>query len=241
MSLRRLAVERIDLYYLHRIDPLVPLADQLGVIAEAQQAGKIRHLGLSKVTVAQIEDAARIAPIAAVQNRYNINEGDDGALAHCEKHGIAFVPYAPLAAGALTTPTQSIDGTATPAQAAIAYLLDRSPNMLPIPGTSDPAPGCGTWAPAPSRCYTSAGAYRGGLKPFPWPGISCRGHEHGRFYEVEGVGGSQGQRPAPRNPFQHDGDPGRRGVWPCMTPSVVIRLSCRACCTTPIGCRRLAD
>ena len=74
-----------------------------------------------------------------MQNRYNLNEGDDDALAYCENHGIAFVPYAPLAAGALATPTQTFDGTATPAQAAIAYLLDRSPNMLPIPGTSDPA------------------------------------------------------------------------------------------------------
>ncbi len=139
MSLRRLAVERIDLYYLHRIDPLVPLADQLGVLAEAQQAGKICHIGLSKVTVAQIEEAAQIAPIAAVQNRYNLNEGDDDPLAYCKKHGVAFVPYAPLAAGALTMPSRSPGGTATPAQAAIAYLLDRSPNMLPIPGTSDPA------------------------------------------------------------------------------------------------------
>src|SRR6184192_2125168 len=139
MSLRRLAVERIDLYYLHRIDPLVSLADQLGVLAEAQQAGKIRHIGLSKVATAQIEDAARIAPIAAVQNRYNINEGDDDALAYCEERGIAFVSYAPLAAGSLTMPSRWPDGTATPAQAAIAYLLDRSPNMLPIPGTSDPA------------------------------------------------------------------------------------------------------
>jgi pyridoxine 4-dehydrogenase len=139
MSLRRLAVERIDLYYLHRIDPLVPPADQLGVLAEAQQAGKIRHIGLSKVTVEQIIDAARVAPIAAVQNRYNLTEGDDDVLAYCENHGIAFVPYAPLAAGALATPTRRVDGTATPAQAAIAYLLDRSPNMLPIPGTSDPA------------------------------------------------------------------------------------------------------
>jgi len=140
MSLRRVAVERIDLYYLHRIDPLVPLADQLGVLADAQQAGKIRHIGLSKVTVEQIIAATGIAPIAAVQNRYNLNEGDDDVLAYCEKHGIAFVPYAPLAAGALTTaPTQTLDGTETPALAAIAYLLDRSPNMLPIPGTSDAA------------------------------------------------------------------------------------------------------
>jgi pyridoxine 4-dehydrogenase len=138
MSLRRLAVARIDLYYLHRIDPLTPLADQVGVLAEAQQAGKIRHIGLSKVTTQQIIDAARVAPIAAVQNRYNLNEGDD-VLAYCENHGITFVPYAPLAAGALATPTRRVDGTATPAQAAIAYLLDRSPNMLPTPGTSDPA------------------------------------------------------------------------------------------------------
>ena len=91
------------------------------------------------MTVEQIIDATGIAPIAAVQNRYNLNEGDDDALAYCQNHGIAFVPYKPLAAGALTTPTQTLDGTATPAQAAIAYLLDRSANMLPIPGTSDPA------------------------------------------------------------------------------------------------------
>jgi len=107
------------------------------VLAEARQAGKICHIGLSKVTVEQLVAATGIAPIAAVQNRYNVNEGDDDVLAYCEKHGIAFVPYAPLAAGALTTPTRTLDGTATPAQAAIAYLLDRSPNMLPIPGTSD--------------------------------------------------------------------------------------------------------
>ncbi len=137
MSLRRLAIERIDLYYLHRIDPLTPLADQLGVLADAHHAGKIRHIGLSKVTVAQIEQAARIAPIAAVQNPHNLTEGDDNVLAYCEHHGIAFVPYKPLGAGALARPAQTQPGRATPAQAAIAHLLDRSPNMLPIPGTSD--------------------------------------------------------------------------------------------------------
>jgi aryl-alcohol dehydrogenase-like predicted oxidoreductase len=139
MSLRRLALDQIDLYYLHRIDPLVPLADQLGVLVEAQQAGKIRHIGLSKVTVAQIEEAVRIVPIAAVQNRYNLTEGDDDVLAYCEDHGIAFVPYKPLAAGALAARERADDATVTPAQAAIGYLLDKSPNMLPIPGTSDPA------------------------------------------------------------------------------------------------------
>jgi pyridoxine 4-dehydrogenase len=139
MSLRRLAVDRIDLYYLHRVDPLVPLADQLGVLADARQAGKIRHVGLSKVTVAHIEEAAHTVSIAAVQNRYNRTEGDDDVLVYCEQHGIAFVPYKPMAAGAFARLTQVRDGTVTPAQAAIAYLLDKSPNMLPIPGTSNPA------------------------------------------------------------------------------------------------------
>ncbi len=137
MSLRRLARDRIDLYYLHRVDPLIPLADQIAVLADAQQTGKIRHIGLSKVTVAHIEEAARIVAVAAVQNHYNVTEGDDDVLAYCQRHRIAFVPYKPLAAGALARPAQTQPGMATPAQAAIAYLLDRSPNMLPIPGTSD--------------------------------------------------------------------------------------------------------
>jgi pyridoxine 4-dehydrogenase len=138
MSLRRLAVDRIDLYYLHRVDPLVPLADQVGVLAEAQRAGKIRHIGVSKVSVAQIEEAVRIVTVAAVQNPYNASEGDDDVLAYCDRHGIAFVPYRPLAAGTLARTGQAPGDTATAAQAAIAYLLRKSPNMLPIPGTSDP-------------------------------------------------------------------------------------------------------
>jgi len=136
MSLRRLAVDRIDLYYLHRLDPHVSLADQLGVLAEAQQAGKIRHIGLSKVTVAQIEEAAQIVTVAAVQNRYNAIEGDDDALTFCEHRGIAFVPYQPLAAGVLARPEDASGKTVTAAQAAVAYLLDRSPSVLPIPGTN---------------------------------------------------------------------------------------------------------
>jgi pyridoxine 4-dehydrogenase len=138
MSLRRLAVDRIDLYYLHRVDPLVPLADQLGVLAEAQQTGKIRHVGLSKVSVQQIEEAGRIVAVAAVQNPYNATEGDDDVLTYCDRRGIAFVPYRPLAAGTLARMEQAPGATATAAQAAIAYLLRKSPNMLPIPGTSDP-------------------------------------------------------------------------------------------------------
>src|SRR6185437_3041617 len=96
MSLRRLALERIDLYYLHRIDPLVPLEDQVGVLAEAQAHGKIRHIGLSKATVEQIERARAVAPIAAVQNKFNLLEGDTAVLDYCAAQAIAFVPYAPL-------------------------------------------------------------------------------------------------------------------------------------------------
>ena len=138
MSLRRLAVDRIDLYYLHRVDPLVPLADQVGVLAEAQRAGKIRHVGLSKVSVAQIEEAVRLVTVAAVQNPYNVSEGDDDVLTYCDRYGIAFVPYRPLAAGTLARREQAPGDTATAAQAAISYLLSKSPNVLPIPGTSDP-------------------------------------------------------------------------------------------------------
>jgi len=138
MSLRRLAVDRIDLYYLHRVDPLVPLADQVGVLAEAQRAGKIRHVGLSKVSFAQIEEAVRLVTVAAVQNPYNVNEGDDDVLTYCDRYGIAFVPYRPLAAGTLARREQAPGDTATAAQAAISYLLSKSPNVLPIPGTSDP-------------------------------------------------------------------------------------------------------
>src|SRR5687768_14094067 len=103
------------------------------VLADAQQAGKIRYIGLSKVTVAQIEQAADVVSVAAVQNCYNLAEGDEDVLAHCEQYGIAFVPYKPLAAGALARSAQAQPGMATPVQAAIAHLLYRSPNMLPIP------------------------------------------------------------------------------------------------------------
>ncbi|MCF4123008.1 aldo/keto reductase [Antribacter sp. KLBMP9083] len=126
MSLRRLAVDRIDLYYLHRVDPRVPLEDQIGVLADLQDEGKIHHLGLSKVTVEQIEAAREITPIVAVQNKFNMLEGDDDVLDHCIENDIAFVPYAPLAAGVISLS----------AGVALRWLLDLAPNVLPIPGTT---------------------------------------------------------------------------------------------------------
>lgn len=128
MSLRRLALERIDLYYLHRIDPHVPLADQLGELAALREEGKIRHIGISKATLTQVEAARAVTPIAAVQNKFNQLEGDRTVLEYCTEHGLAFVPYAPLSAGALAR-----DGGAPEA---ITWLLDKSPAVLPIPGTT---------------------------------------------------------------------------------------------------------
>lgn len=128
MSLRRLALDRIDLYYLHRIDPHVPLADQLGELAALREEGKIRHIGVSKATVTQVEAARAITPIAAVQNKFNHLEGDRAVLEYCTVHGLAFVPYAPLSAGTLAR-----NGGAPEA---IRWLLDQSPAVLPIPGTT---------------------------------------------------------------------------------------------------------
>lgn len=142
MSLRRLAIDRIDLYYLHRIDPKVPLGDQLGVLAAMQQEGKIRHLGLSKVTINQLHEAAQHVHVAAVQNKYHLGDRThDDMLRHCEETGIAFVPYAPLGVGQLSAPHPVLDDAAdrygaTRAQVALAWLLHRSPAILPIPGTS---------------------------------------------------------------------------------------------------------
>lgn len=139
-SLRRLRLERIDLYQLHAPDPRVPYADSVGTLADQQRAGKIRHLGVSNVTVAQLEEARRIAPIVSVQNEYNIeNRESEDVLAACERAGIAFLPWYPLGAGRALRSAR-VKGVAsrlgaTPAQVAIAWLLARSPVMLPIPGT----------------------------------------------------------------------------------------------------------
>jgi pyridoxine 4-dehydrogenase len=142
MSLRRLAVERIDLYQLHRIDGQVPAAEQFGVLAELQEEGKIRHVGLSEVSVDELDLARRHLPIASVQNRYNLlDRGSEDVLEACEADGIGFLPWFPVAVGDLARPGGRLDDMAsqtgaTPAQIALAWLLHRSPVMLPIPGTS---------------------------------------------------------------------------------------------------------
>ena len=141
-SLRRLRVDRIDLYQLHAPDPNVPLADSLGALRELQAAGKVRHIGVSNVNARQLEEARGIVDVVSVQNRYSVSDrGSQGVLDACEANGIAFLPYFPLAAGRLTRPGGNLDEVAqahdaTAAQVALAWLLQSSPNTIPIPGTS---------------------------------------------------------------------------------------------------------
>ncbi|MCL2417770.1 MAG: aldo/keto reductase [Conexibacteraceae bacterium] len=145
LSLRNLALERIPLYQLHRIDPEVPLADQLGELRDLQSEGKIGHIGLSEVSVEELEAAQEIARIATVQNLYNLgNRQSEPLLDNCAEHGIGFIPWFPLATGRLAQeggPLAELSGTTghTPSQLALAWLLKRSPVMLPIPGTSSVA------------------------------------------------------------------------------------------------------
>jgi pyridoxine 4-dehydrogenase len=141
-SLKRLKVERIDLYQLHRIDPKVPSEEQLGTLAELREEGKVRHVGLSEVGVEEIEHAREIVPIVTVQNRYNLTDrGYEDVLDFCEREGIGFIPWFPLATGNLARPGGRLDEIAarhdaTPGQVALAWLLARSSVMMPIPGTS---------------------------------------------------------------------------------------------------------
>jgi hypothetical protein len=142
-SLRRLKVERIDLYQLHRIDPDVPADEQFGQMAELQQQGKLRHFGLSEVGIDEIRAAQRVLPVVSVQNRYNLQDRAqwEATLDFCDAEGIAFIPWFPLAAGPLAQEGGIVDRIArmhdaTPGQVALAWLLRRTPVMLPIPGTS---------------------------------------------------------------------------------------------------------
>jgi aryl-alcohol dehydrogenase-like predicted oxidoreductase len=145
MSLRRLGVDRIDLFQLHRIDNKFPLEDQLGELVALQQEGKIRHIGLSEVSVDQLAAAQKFATIVSVQNMYNLTvRSSEALLDKATEEGIAFIPWFPLASGPLAAsdgPLQRIaaDHHATPSQLALAWLLKRSPVMLPIPGTSSVA------------------------------------------------------------------------------------------------------
>jgi pyridoxine 4-dehydrogenase len=136
-SLRRLRTEVIDLYYLHRVHPDTPLEDSMAVIAEARDAGRIRHVGISEVGIDQIERARAVVPIAAVQNRYNLNErGHDDVIDHCEAEGIVFVPYFPLRGRDRPAVAEIAERRGkTASQIALAWLLHRSPVVLPIPGT----------------------------------------------------------------------------------------------------------
>jgi aryl-alcohol dehydrogenase-like predicted oxidoreductase len=140
-SLRRLKLDRIDLYQLHRIDPKVPEEEQFGFLQQAQHEGKIRHVGLSEATVKQIERARRYFPVVSVQNRYNVADREwEGVLDYCTREGIGFIPWYPLQLGAAAESAAMVHvaarHSASPAQIAIAWLLRRSPVMLPIPGTS---------------------------------------------------------------------------------------------------------
>ena len=142
MSLRRLKVDRIDLWQLHRIDPKVPQDEQFGAIRSFIDEGLIRHAGLSQVSVEQIEAARKVFPVATVQNRYNLTDrADEDVLEYCETNGIGFIPWFPLAAGELAKDGGIVDTVAkargaTPGQIALAWILKRSPVILPIPGTS---------------------------------------------------------------------------------------------------------
>ena len=144
-SLRRLRVERIDLYQLHRIDRDVPIEDQLGALADLRREGKIRHIGLSEVSVADLRRVREAVEIVSVQNHYNLgNRRAEDVLDHCEEEGLGFLPWFPLAAGELAEPGGPLDRAAraldaTSSQVALAWLLRRSPVMLPIPGTGSVA------------------------------------------------------------------------------------------------------
>jgi hypothetical protein len=144
-SLRRLRVDHIDLYQLHRIDPNVPADDQIGAMKDLQAQGKIRHIGLSEVSVPQIEHARSIVPIVSVQNRYSLSDrGSEDVLKYCEREEIGFIPWFPLAAGQLAGTESPVSRVAarlkaTPSQVALAWLLARSRVILPIPGTSSVA------------------------------------------------------------------------------------------------------
>jgi aryl-alcohol dehydrogenase-like predicted oxidoreductase len=142
LSLRRLRLECIDLYQLHRFDAKVPVEESLGALKNLQKAGKIRHLGLSEVSVSEIERARQVVTVASVQNLYNLGDRKHEAVVdYCAREGIAFIPWFPMAAGNLARPGGTLDALArrhhaSVAQLALAWLLHRSPVMLPIPGTS---------------------------------------------------------------------------------------------------------
>jgi aryl-alcohol dehydrogenase-like predicted oxidoreductase len=145
MSLRRLGLQQIPLFQLHRIDGQVPLEDQVGELRLLQSEGKVRHIGVCNATVDEVKAARAVAPIVSVQNRYNVvDRGSEPVLDYCEREGIGFIPWFPIANGELARPGGPLAALAgalgaTTAQLALAWLLHRSPVVLPIPGTSSVA------------------------------------------------------------------------------------------------------
>ena len=145
LSLRRLGVERIELFQLHRIDAKVPAAEQFGLLADLVAEGKVAHVGLSQVSVDEIKAAQAVVPVATVQNLYNLTDrSSEDVLEYCEAEGLGFIPWFPIASGGLSGPGGPLDAIvtetgATPSQVALAWLLHRSPVMLPIPGTKSVA------------------------------------------------------------------------------------------------------
>ncbi|MEO7037968.1 MAG: aldo/keto reductase [Polyangiaceae bacterium] len=142
LSLRHLGIERIDLLQLHRIDPKVPMQESLGELGKLKEEGKIRHIGLSEVSIAEFDEARKVVPVVSVQNLFNLtNRSSEALLDHVTKLGVAFIPWFPLATGALARPGGPLDQLAkkhgaSASQLALAWLLRRSPMILPIPGTS---------------------------------------------------------------------------------------------------------
>jgi aryl-alcohol dehydrogenase-like predicted oxidoreductase len=141
MSLRRLRLERIDLYQFHRVDPQVPITESIGALKEQQDKGNIRHIGVSNVSVAELDAAQSVAEIVSVQNHYNIGSREsEDVLDACAERGIGFIPWAPVGSGRLPALDEAAAAhDATPSQLALAWLLRHSPVMLPIPGTSSVA------------------------------------------------------------------------------------------------------
>jgi pyridoxine 4-dehydrogenase len=159
-SLQRLRLERIDLYQLHAVDYRIPIEDSIGALVDLQRAGKIRHIGVSNVSETELARARSVAAIVSVQNRYNFrNRSSDRLIDICAEAGLAFIPWYPLAAGGLARPNSPLariaqSHGATPSQIALAWLLQRSPAMLPIPGTSSIA---GPHAPIQCPAYSLPG------------------------------------------------------------------------------------
>jgi len=167
-SLKRLRLDRIDLYQLHRIDPKVPVEDSLGALKEMQTAGKILHIGLSEVSPEEIERSRKVVPIVSVQNRYNITDRQwENTLQYCEKEGLGFIPWSPIGGSRGLKDGERIDAAAkqrgvSVVQLALAWLLERSPVMLPIPGTSSLA-----------HLEENVGAAKLKLTPEEWKAINA--------------------------------------------------------------------